>query len=288
MTPMKICTTKAALRKAVSGWRAAGDRIGLVPTMGALHEGHLTLVRAAKADCGRVVASIFVNPTQFGDPADLAKYPRTEEADLAALKAEGVDAVFMPSADEMYHPEAQTIVETEALAGMLMGALRPGHYRGVCTVVAKLLNCAMPDAAYFGEKDYQQLLVIKTMVRDLDMPFEIKGVPTVREADGLAMSSRNMRLEPADRAASTVLSKSLTMAAARIASGAEAADLEAEVAAFIKAEPRATVETVDIRDAQTLAPLNGPITRPAVILLAARFGDVLLIDQRVAAPKGNS
>lgn len=285
---MEICTTKAALRSAVSGWRASGDLIGLVPTMGALHEGHLTLVRSAKADCGRVVASIFVNPTQFGDPADLAKYPRTEKADLAALEAEGVDAVFMPAADEMYHPEAQTIVETEALAGTLMGALRPGHYRGVCTVVAKLLNCAMPDTAYFGEKDYQQLLVIKTMVRDLDMPFEIKGVATVREEDGLAMSSRNARLEPADRTASVVLSRSLALAVMRIESGAVAEDLEAEVAAFIKAEPRATVETVDIRDAQTLGPLSGAITRPAVILLAARFGNVLLIDQRVATPKGNS
>lgn len=282
---MEICRSKGAMRAEVAKWRAAGQNVGLVPTMGFLHEGHMALVAAAKAKCDRVAVSIFVNPTQFGEAADLEAYPRDEARDLAMLDAAGVDAVFIPEVDEMYAPGAQTIVETEELAGMLMGALRPGHYRGVCTVVSKLLNIATPDIAFFGEKDYQQLLVIRTMARDLDMPYAIKGVPTVREPDGLAMSSRNVRLGLGDRAAAVVLSKSLAMAEARVSEGITAGALEAEIAAFITAEPRARLETVDVRDAETLAPVTQGITAPVVILLAARFGDVLLIDQRVANPQ---
>ncbi|AJE48528.1 pantoate--beta-alanine ligase [Celeribacter indicus] len=281
---MKICRTKEEIRAEVGGWHAGGEDVGLVPTMGFLHEGHMTLVQAARASSDRVVVSIFVNPTQFGEAADLDAYPRDEARDFAMLEAAGVDAVFAPDVAEMYHEDKQTTVETEHLATMLMGALRPGHYKGVCTVVTKLFNITGADRAFFGEKDYQQLLVIRTMVRDLDMPVEIQGVPTVREPDGLAMSSRNVRLSPQDRTAALVLNKALAFADYEVSDGRSAPDLEAEIRAFIAREPRATIESVDVRDAATLEPVPGEITRPVVILLAARFGDVLLIDQRVANP----
>ena len=281
---MQVCRTKSDIRAAVAGYREAGESVGLVPTMGFLHEGHLTLVRAAKSACARVVVTIFVNPTQFGDAADLEAYPRDEARDFALLEAAGVDAVFCPSVAEMYHAGAQTTVVTEDLAGMLMGALRPGHYAGVCTVVSKLFNIVGADRAFFGEKDYQQLLVIKTMVRDLDIPIEITGVPTVREADGLAMSSRNVRLSPADRAAAVILNKALAYGDYEVSDGRTGAQLEASLRAFLAREPRAVVESVDVRDAATLAEVTGAIEAPVVILLAARFGDVLLIDQRVADP----
>ena len=281
---MKICRTKAEVRRTVAGFRAEGEVVGLVPTMGFLHEGHLALVRAAKAKCDRVIVTIFVNPTQFGEAADLDAYPRDEARDFALLEAEGVDAVFAPDVDEVYHPQAQTTVVTEQLAGMLMGALRPGHYAGVCTVVTKLFNIVQADKAFFGEKDYQQLLVIKTMARDLDIPIEINGVPTVREADGLAMSSRNVRLSPEDRQAALVLNKALAFADYEVSDGRTADALEQDVRRFIEREPRATVESVDIRDAATLEKVDGQIDTAVVILLAARFGEVLLIDQRVADP----
>ena len=202
---MKICRDIASFRAVLAGFRKSGETIGLVTTMGALHAGHMALVAAAKANQTRVVATIFVNPTQFGDPADLEKYPRTEEADLAMFRAAGVDAVLIPEAGEIYSEGDQTIVETVELANVFHGAVRPGHFRGVATVVTKLFNIVQPDAAYFGEKDYQQLAVIRRMVRDLHFPLEIVGVPTVREADGLAMSSRNARLVPKDRASASVL-----------------------------------------------------------------------------------
>lgn len=281
---MKICRTKAELRETVAGFRAQQDSVGLVPTMGYLHDGHLALVRAAKAQTDRVVATIFVNPTQFGEAADLDAYPRDEARDVALLEAEGVDAVFIPSVDEMYAASAQTVVETEHLAGLLMGALRPGHYKGVCTVVSKLFNIVQADKAFFGEKDYQQLLVIKTMVGDLDIPVEVVGVPTVREVDGLAMSSRNVRLTPEDRQAALILNKALAYGDYEASDGREAGALEDELRAFIAREPRATIESIDVRDAFTLEPPQGKIDSPVVILLAARFGDVLLIDQRVCDP----
>lgn len=281
---MKICRTKSDIRAVVRDWQAAGDVVALVPTMGYLHDGHMTLVRSAKAAADRVVASIFVNPTQFGDASDLDAYPRDEARDFALLEAKGVDAVFCPSVEEMYHPDKQTTVVTEQLEHMLMGALRPGHYKGVCTVVTKLFNITGADKAFFGEKDYQQLLVIRTMVRDLDMPVEINGVPTVREVDGLAMSSRNVRLTPEDRQAALILNKSLAYADYEVSDGRTAAELEDQIRAFIAREPRAKIESVDVRDAATLEMVEGKITRPVVILLAARFGDVLLIDQRVATP----
>jgi pantoate--beta-alanine ligase len=282
---MQVCPTKVRIRTAVADMRRDGQSVGLVPTMGFLHDGHMTLVRAAKAQCDRVVVSIFVNPTQFGPNEDYATYPRDPDRDLAMLRAEGVDAVFTPEPAEMYHPEAQTIVETTGLSGVLMGALRPGHFRGVATVVTKLFNIVQPDGAFFGEKDYQQLQVIRTMVRDLDMPLEIVGVPTVREADGLAMSSRNVRLTPEHRAAAPALNAALDWAAATLpGQPMTAATLAEAVAARIAPAPGAEVQSVDVRDAATLAPIDGPIRRPAVILLAVRFGKVLLIDQRVVQP----
>lgn len=281
---MKICRTKAEMRAVMTRFRQEGARSALVPTMGYLHDGHMSLVRAAKAQSERVVVSIFVNPTQFGDSSDLDAYPRDEARDFALLEAEGVDAVFAPEVGEVYDPAAQTTVETEKLATLLMGALRPGHYKGVCTVVSKLFNIIQPDLACFGEKDYQQLLVIKTMVRDLDIPVEIVGVPTVREIDGLAMSSRNVRLTPEDRKAALVLNRALAYGDYEASDGRDAAQLEHDIAAFIAREPRAHIESVDVRDAHTLEVPSGQIDSAVVILLAVRFGDVLLIDQRVADP----
>lgn len=281
---MHVHTTKAALRDTVRGWRHAGESVALVPTMGYLHAGHMALVSRARNEGQRVVTSIFVNPTQFGPNEDLATYPRDPDRDLAMLRAAGVDAVFMPDVAEVYAQGAQTIVEATDLSRILIGRLRPGHFRGVATVVTKLFNIVQPDVACFGEKDYQQLCVIRTMVRDLDMPVRIVGVPTMREPDGLAMSSRNIRLTPGDRAAAVVLSRALFQAEEMAKTGITASRLRAWVAAHVQAEPRADLQSADIRDAETLDSVSGPLTAPAVILLAARFGKVLLIDQRVVTP----
>jgi pantoate--beta-alanine ligase len=281
---MQVIRTKAAMRELSRGWRRGAARVALVPTMGYLHDGHLALVRTARARADRVVASIFVNPTQFGPTEDFAAYPRDEARDLALLRAEGVDAVFAPEAGEMYHPARQTVVEATDLSRILIGRLRPGHFRGVATVVAKLFHVVEPDCACFGEKDFQQLAVIRTMVRDLDMAVEIVGVPTLREPDGLAMSSRNVRLTPADRAAAPVLAQALSLAGTLLAEGATATQIVRGVRDAIDAEPRANVQSVDLRDAETLAPVLGRPKQPVVVLLAVRFGAVLLIDQRVIAP----
>jgi len=281
---MQICRTIADMRAAVAGFRAAGETVALVPTMGALHAGHMALVERARTEAHRTVASIFVNPTQFGANEDLSTYPRDPQRDLGMLQQAGVDAVFMPEVSEIYAPNAQTIVETTELARILIGKLRPGHFRGVATVVTKLFNIVRPDTACFGEKDYQQLCVIRQMVSDLNIAVRIIGVPTVREADGVAMSSRNVRLTPEDRAAATVLSRALFEAEAMAKTGITASRLRAWVAAHIQAEPRADLQSADIRDAQTLQTLSGPLRAPAVILLAVRFGAVLLIDQRVVIP----
>lgn len=281
---MQVITTKSEMRDVVRAWRGSGQTVALTPTMGYLHAGHMALVERARAEGDRVVTSIFVNPTQFGPNEDLSTYPRDADRDLAMLSVAGVDAVFMPEAAEVYAPGAQTIVETTELARMLIGKLRPGHFRGVATVVTKLFNIVQPDTACFGEKDYQQLCVIRQMVRDLDIPVRIVGVPTVREDDGLAMSSRNVRLTPEDRAAAVVLSRALFQAEEMAKTGITASRLRAWVAAHIQAEPRADLQSADIRDAQTLQPVSGPLTAPAVILLAVRFGSVLLIDQRVVTP----
>ncbi|PCI03915.1 MAG: pantoate--beta-alanine ligase [Hyphomicrobiales bacterium] len=278
---MQICETKLDIYALQAGYRKNGHTIGLVPTMGFLHDGHMELVRQARAACDRVIVTIFVNPTQFGANEDLSSYPRDLERDIAMLKAEGVDAVFTPSPQEMYVRGSETIIEATRLSRILIGRIRPGHFRGVTTVVAKLFNICQPDRAYFGEKDYQQLQVIKRMVRDLDMPVEICGVPTVREADGLAMSSRNAMLGTKERRGSVILSQALFSAEdICLTTSVTAQKLTKFIRSQIETEPLAQIRSIDIRDAATLAPLRGKINRPAVALLAVSFGDVLLIDQR--------
>lgn len=276
---MQICRSIAECRAAVTGFRRAGEAVGLVPTMGFLHDGHMALVRRARARADRVTVSIFVNPTQFGEAADLEAYPRDEARDLAMLRAEGVDAVLLPQVGDIYPDGDETIVETTRMANILHGAVRPGHFRGVTTVVARLFNIVQPDLACFGEKDYQQLQVIRRMTRDLAFPIEILGVPTVREADGLAMSSRNVRLSPEDRAAATVLSRALD--AAEAAPGKSVEGLHALITDIIATEPRGRLRGLDIVEAETLNTISGPLTGPAAIMISVEFGGILLIDQRV-------
>jgi len=279
---MQICRTIAEIRAAVADMRTAGT-VGLVTTMGALHAGHMALIKAASAH-PNVVATIFVNPSQFGNASDLDSYPRTQDADLAMLKQAGVTAVFIPSVVEIYPNGDETIVETTNLAHMLHGLIRPGHYRGVATVVTKLFNIIGADAAYFGEKDYQQLAVIRTMVRDLHTPVAIHGVPTVRETDGLAMSSRNVRLTPADRSAAPILIASLTAADALLKSGETIETTIDAIAATIASQPLATLGAVDIVDQITFAPATGKPNGPVGIMISASFGDVMLIDQKEVTP----
>lgn len=281
---MEICSSVADIRAEVARYRQNGESVGLVTTMGALHEGHLTLMRCAREDHDRVVATIFVNPTQFGEVADLAHYPSDDARDIDLLRSEGVDAVFLPEVLTIYPPGDQTIVETVEMANMLHGKVRPGHFRGVATVVARLFNICLPDAAYFGEKDYQQLQVIRQMVRDLHFPLEIVGVPTVREPDGLAMSSRNQRLTPEDRAAAVVVSQSLDMAEKIAAEGTTVEMMRIAIRDAIRAEPRATLRAVDIVAAETLSSVAGTITDKIAIMISAEFGSILLIDQREISP----
>lgn len=280
---MRICRSISDCRAAVKELRATGETVAMVPTMGFLHAGHMSLVETAKAEADHVVVSIFVNPTQFGESADLDAYPRNEDRDLAMLREAGVAVVFLPEVETMYPTGDETIVETTRLANMLHGEVRPGHFRGVTTVVARLFNIVQPDVAVFGEKDYQQLQVIKRMVADLHMPLTIIGAPTVREADGLAMSSRNVRLSTEDRLAALVLSKSLTTAEAA-AAGATVANLHKVIADTIATEPRAALKGLDIVEAETLNSIDGPITGPTAIMISVAFGDILLIDQRVVTP----
>lgn len=279
---MLVCRTVADARRAVKTFRQAGESVGLVPTMGFLHAGHMALVAEAKNRADRVVVTIFVNPTQFGEAADLDSYPRDEERDLAMLKDAGVDLVLIPEVSDVYPDGDETIVETTRLANMLHGEVRPGHFRGVTTVVARLFNFVQPDLACFGEKDYQQLQVIKRMTRDLAFPIDIVGVPIVREADGLAMSSRNVRLSPEDRAAALVLSRSLDAAEALETKTTDS--LRDTITATISAESRATIRGLDIVEAETLNDISGPLTSPAAVMLSVEFGGVLLLDQRVIQP----
>ena len=282
---MIICRTKAEMRETVRNWKAERATVGLVPTMGYLHEGHLGLVRMARGAADRTVASIFVNPTQFGANEDLDTYPRDEARDLELLEREGVDAVFLPGVEEMYRPGEPAYVDVPELSGILQGALRPGHFRGVSTVVTKLFNIVTPDLAVFGEKDYQQLTLIRQMVRDLDMPLEILGHPTVREPDGLAMSSRNVRLQPDHRQEAVALNEALDTAGVMARTRPSIADLETAVRSRLENSRSATVESIDIRDADTLEEVSGMLDRRVVILLAVRYDTVLLIDQRVVAPE---
>lgn len=282
---MQIYETKNEIFELQTKFRRDGASIGLVPTMGYLHDGHMELVRQARAACDRVIVTIFVNPAQFGENEDLSSYPQDIKRDIAMLETEGVDAVFTPPRQEIYAADNETIVETTRLSRILIGRIRPGHFRGVTTIVAKLFNICQPDRAYFGEKDYQQLQVIRRMVQDMDIPVEICGVPTVRETDGLAMSSRNVMLGKEDRRAAPVLSQALAAAEDACSStNVTAQTLSKIIRSKLETEPGAQIRSIDIRDAVTLAPIRGKITRPAVALLAVSFGTVLLIDQCTLTP----
>jgi pantoate--beta-alanine ligase len=252
--------------------------VGFVPTMGYLHDGHLALVKQARAENSAVVASIFVNPTQFGPTEDFKTYPRNTERDLALLRKERTDIVFMPPAEEIYPEGFRSWVEVEKVTDRLEGSCRPGHFKGVATVVAKLFNIVEPTRAYFGQKDAQQALVIKKMVADLNMNLEVIVAPTVRESDGLAMSSRNVYLNPQERQAATVLFKALTLARNLWEKGERNAEhIRQEMTALISKELLAKVEYVSIADAQTLEELS-KIDRPALASMAVRVGKTRLID----------
>jgi pantoate--beta-alanine ligase len=255
-----------------------GSSVGFVPTMGYLHEGHLALVRRARCENENVVVSIFVNPTQFDVRADLEAYPRDLKRDLALLEGERVDIVFMPTVEEMYPQGFSTWVGVEKVAERLEGAARPGHFRGVATVVAKLFNIVEPHRAYFGNKDAQQAVVIKRMVCDLNMSVEIIAVPTVRESDGLALSSRNIRLSPKERQAALVLWQALQLAQRMWSDGEhDAQKICYRMRALIESEPLAEIDYVSIADAETLEELE-KIDRPALVSLAVKIGNTRLID----------
>ena len=284
MTAPAIARSVAALRDQVRAWRQAGLTTGFVPTMGALHEGHLSLVRLAQARTDRVIVSIFVNPTQFAPTEDLARYPRDEAGDLAKLAGAGAHLVFLPPVGEMYPEGASTWVEVKGLSEGLCADSRPHHFRGVATVVTKLLNQAQADVAVFGEKDYQQLLVIKRLARDLAIPTEIVGGPTVREPDGLAMSSRNLNLAAEHRPIAANLHAVLIEAAAAMADGGLAAPALDATAQRLLAAGFSSVDYVDLRDAETLAPLAAIGERPGRLLAAAFLGGVRLIDNVSVTP----
>ncbi|MFE1597546.1 pantoate--beta-alanine ligase [Methylobacterium sp. ID0610] len=266
-----------SLRAQVRAWRTAGEDVALVPTMGALHEGHLTLVRQARETCRRVIVSIFVNPTQFGPSEDFSRYPRDPERDVALLATAGADAAYLPDVATMYPPGFSTTVSVAGLTEQLCGPLRPGHFAGVATVVTKLLLQALPDRALFGEKDYQQLQVIRRFVRDLDIPVTIEGVPTVRETDGLALSSRNQYLSAEERAAAPHLAAVLRRVADAVRAGAETAPALAEGRAALEAAGFGPVQYLSVNDADSLAPLDR-VAGPARVLAAAYLGRTRLID----------
>jgi len=261
-----------ALRQKLSG------SVGFVPTMGYLHEGHLALVKQARIENSAVIVSIYVNPTQFGPREDFGAYPRELNRDLELLRGEGVDVVFVPSDEEMYPPEFSSWVDVEKVTGRLEGASRPGHFRGVATVVAKLFNIVQPTRAYFGQKDAQQAVVIKRMVADLNMGIEIVVVPTARESDGLAMSSRNIYLSPRERQAATILFKALALARQLWQGGERDAEkIRRQMTSLIQKEPLARIDYVSIADAETLEELD-LLDRPALASLAVRIGKTRLID----------
>ncbi|AFL72184.1 pantoate--beta-alanine ligase [Thiocystis violascens] len=275
------------LRARVAGWRAAGERVAFVPTMGNLHQGHLTLAREARSRAERVVVSIFVNPLQFGAGEDLDAYPRTLEEDRRLLDGTGCDLLFTPTASVVYPrgQSGQTRVEVPGLSDILCGATRPGHFVGVATVVCKLFNMVQPDVALFGEKDFQQLLVIRRMVEDLNLPVEIVGVPTVREPDGLAMSSRNGYLSPDERALAPALYRSLTQAGQLLRQGIAVDEVERTAVAALR-ESGLTPDYVTVRRADDLDPVTGDDAN-VVVLGAAYLGRARLIDNlrvtRIAA-----
>ncbi len=278
---MEIVTTIAALRQKLAPRRRAGQTIGFVPTMGYLHQGHLSLVGRAKSENDVTVVSIFVNPLQFGKNEDLAKYPRDLARDSAMLEEAGVDFLFAPGVEDMYPEPMQTVVDLPKLGSELEGEARPGHFAGVATVVTKLFNIVQPDSAYFGEKDYQQVTIIQKMVEDLAQPVRVVPVPTVREADGLACSSRNVYLTPEERAAAVIVPKTLAEAERLLLTGIrDVATLEAKLVEFLRSEPLAAPEVVAIRDPRTLERIE-TVTTTALVLLYVRFGKTKLLDNRI-------
>lgn len=280
----RVFQTIPALRVALVEARQAGARIGFAPTMGALHEGHASLMTRARAECGLVVVSIFVNPTQFDKPDDLARYPRTPERDLAVCASRDVDIVFAPAVEEMYPRPLECAVEVGATAAHLCGRARPGHFRGVATVVMKLLQIVQPDAAYFGEKDAQQLAVVRRMVRDFDVPVAVIGVPTVREADGLAMSSRNQRLGPDERRLAPALYQALQRAEAMVADGiTDAARITRTALATLPRDERLKAEYLDLVDPDTFQPVVA-VSGPVIAAGAIRVGSTRLIDNVRCVP----
>jgi pantoate--beta-alanine ligase len=282
MAQPRVVRTARALRAAVARWRAAGESVALVPTMGALHDGHLALVKLARRRCKRVVVSIFVNPRQFAPNEDFGRYPREEKADVRKLSRVATDLVYAPAVEEIYPDGFITEVRTGGAAEGLESATRPHFFGGVATVVTKLLIQAAPDIAIFGEKDFQQLRVLEQVARDLDLPVRIVGAPVVREADGLALSSRNAYLSPKERVAAPAIYDALSRAAAAIGSG-EAPQAAAEAASRALCEAGFTVDYVEARNADTLAPLNGDAREPVRLLAAARLGSTRLIDN-IAVP----
>ena len=277
MPELQIVRTVAELRAAVTQYRRSGASIGLVPTMGALHDGHLTLVRSAKLDNARVIATIFVNPKQFGPTEDLARYPRDEAADVAMLKELGTDLLFAPDVGEMYPEGFSTSVSVGALTQTLEGISRPGFFTGVATVVTKLLLQALPDRAYFGEKDFQQLQVVRRMVRDLNIPVAIVAVPTIREADGLAMSSRNRYLSPAQRKIASALPQIMHESVAELRGGQLASPILANAKGRLHQAGFDRVDYLELCDETTLQPI--PIARtPSRLFIAAYVGTTRLID----------
>lgn len=282
---LPVVRSVAELRRVVATWRHAGDVVALVPTMGALHRGHLALLAHGKSLADRVVASVFVNPTQFGPNEDFARYPRDEAGDAAKLAAAQCDLLYAPAVDEMYASGFTTTVSPGPLAEILCGRFRPGHFVGVATVVTKLLLQARPDFACFGEKDYQQLQIIRRVTRDLDIPVRIEGMPTVREEDGLALSSRNAYLSAEERRVAPALHRVLVETVARVTAGAS---VEAAIGEGVEALLRAgfnKVDYIDIRDAETLDTLGAP-RRPGRVLAAAWLGKTRLIDNEPLPPRG--
>lgn len=272
-----ILRTVAELRALVRGWKAEGHLVGVVPTMGALHDGHLSLARRAKAECGRVITTIFVNPKQFNNPDDLKKYPRTEDADAALLRWVGVEAIFAPDPAEVYPAGFVTNVSVGGVSEPLEGASRPGHFDGVATVVTKLFGMTQADRAYFGQKDWQQLQVVQRLVADLNLAVTVVGCETVRDPDGLAMSSRNVRLSAAARQKAPALYAAMLAAARDFRAGVPVDQAMARASAALMAEGFDSVEYIDLRDAESLGPMTDPI-RPLRMLAAAWLDGVRLID----------
>ncbi|MCW3098109.1 MAG: pantothenate synthetase [Chthonomonadaceae bacterium] len=284
---MRTFQQLSPLRTYLRGIREEGKMVGFVPTLGALHDGHLSLVRRAKADCDVVVVSVFVNPKQFGAGEDYDAYPRPLARDQQLASEAQADALFAPSVEEMYPAGFQTVVDVPELGSLLEGAHRPGHFAGVATVVTKLLNMVQPNRAYFGQKDYQQLLLIERVARDLNQTADIVMVPTMREPDGLAMSSRNAYLSPEQRHAAPILSQALKLAEERIHAGAsDPQTLTTELDRMIAAEPLARPDYIALVDPETLQPVVSLTETPVLIALAVRFGTTRLIDNALVAPPG--